>query len=94
MLRCGRGFSWADLSQECTPFAEAGGILTARTGLESERNQGRVHMDEHVAPRMPGLGEEAPDFEAVSTFGPIRLSDFRGKKWVVLFSHPADFTPV
>lgn len=51
-------------------------------------------MDEHVAPRMPGLGEEAPDFEAVSTFGPIRLSDFRGKKWVVLFSHPADFTPV
>jgi peroxiredoxin (alkyl hydroperoxide reductase subunit C) len=39
------------------------------------------------------LNEAAPDFEAVSTQGPIKLSTFRGK-WVVLFSHPADFTPV
>ncbi len=42
---------------------------------------------------IPAIGEEAPDFEAVTTHGKIRLSDFRGK-WVVLFSHPADFTPV
>jgi peroxiredoxin (alkyl hydroperoxide reductase subunit C) len=42
---------------------------------------------------LPRLNEPAPDFEAVSTQGPIRLSDYRGK-WVVLFSHPADFTPV
>ncbi len=39
------------------------------------------------------LGMMAPDFEAKSTFGPLRLSDYRGK-WVVLFSHPGDFTPV
>jgi peroxiredoxin (alkyl hydroperoxide reductase subunit C) len=39
------------------------------------------------------LGEVAPDFEAVTTQGTIRLSDFKGK-WVILFSHPADFTPV
>ncbi|HDN05694.1 MAG TPA: redoxin domain-containing protein, partial [Candidatus Bathyarchaeota archaeon] len=39
------------------------------------------------------LGEKAPDFEAVTTHGKIRLSDFKGK-WVILFSHPADFTPV
>lgn len=39
------------------------------------------------------LNEPAPEFEAVSTHGVIRLSDFQGK-WVVLFSHPADFTPV
>jgi peroxiredoxin (alkyl hydroperoxide reductase subunit C) len=39
------------------------------------------------------LGKPAPDFEATTTHGPIKLSDFRGK-WVILFSHPADFTPV
>ena len=41
----------------------------------------------------PVLGMPAPDFEAITTFGPVRLSDLKGK-WVVLFSHPADFTPV
>ena len=39
------------------------------------------------------LGEKVPDFEAVTTHGKIKLSDFKGK-WVILFSHPADFTPV
>ncbi|MCF8564348.1 peroxiredoxin [Alicyclobacillus tolerans] len=39
------------------------------------------------------LNEPAPDFDAVSTHGRIKLADFQGK-WVVLFSHPADFTPV
>jgi peroxiredoxin (alkyl hydroperoxide reductase subunit C) len=43
--------------------------------------------------RIPRINEPAPDFEANSTQGPIRLSDYRGK-WVVLFAHPADFTPV
>ncbi len=45
-------------------------------------------------PRMPTIGQEAPDFEAITTHGPMKLSDFKDKKWVVLFSHPADFTPV
>ena len=39
------------------------------------------------------LGETAPDFEAVTTHGPMKLSDYKGE-WVILFSHPADFTPV
>lgn len=39
------------------------------------------------------MGDLAPDFEARSTKGMIRLSDYRGQ-WVVFFSHPADFTPV
>jgi len=39
------------------------------------------------------MGDVAPDFEARSTLGPVRLSGFRGR-WVVFFSHPADFTPV
>jgi len=39
------------------------------------------------------IGATAPDFTAESTFGTLRLSDFQGK-WIVLFSHPGDFTPV
>ena len=39
------------------------------------------------------IGQMAPDFEAVTTFGNIQLSDYKGK-WLVLFSHPGDFTPV
>lgn len=43
---------------------------------------------------MPHIGDTAPSFEAVSTQGPVKFpSDFKGK-WIVLFSHPADFTPV
>jgi peroxiredoxin (alkyl hydroperoxide reductase subunit C) len=41
----------------------------------------------------PVIGEPAPDFEAETTQGPLTLSGLHGK-WVVLFSHPADFTPV
>lgn len=39
------------------------------------------------------IGDTAPDFEARSTIGPVRLSAYR-KRWLILFSHPADFTPV
>ena len=39
------------------------------------------------------IGQMAPDFEAETTFGPIRLNDYKGK-WVIFFSHPGDFTPV
>lgn len=39
------------------------------------------------------IGDVAPDFEARTTHGPVRLSDYRGR-WLVFFSHPADFTPV
>lgn len=45
--------------------------------------------------RIPRINEAAPDFQAKSTHGVIKLSDYTGKgKWVLLFSHPADFTPV
>jgi alkyl hydroperoxide reductase subunit AhpC len=40
------------------------------------------------------LGEVAPDFEAETTEGRIRFHDWIGDYWVVLFSHPKDFTPV
>ena len=40
------------------------------------------------------LGDTAPDFEQDSSMGRIRLHEYLGDSWGVLFSHPADFTPV
>lgn len=53
-------------------------------------------MDEITTARpLPRLNEPAPDFEAVTTHGRLQLSELTaGGKWVLLFSHPADFTPV
>ncbi len=45
------------------------------------------------APSLPRLGMPAPPFQAETTHGTIRLEDFKGS-WLILFSHPADFTPV
>ncbi len=43
---------------------------------------------------MPRIGDKAPDFEAVTTTGKLKFSDYIKGSWVVFFSHPADFTPV
>jgi peroxiredoxin 2/4 len=48
---------------------------------------------ETIVSCIPRVGDPAPVFEAETTFGILRLEDFRGS-WLVFFSHPADFTPV
>lgn len=43
---------------------------------------------------MPRIGDNAPDFEAITTIGKLKFSEYIDGKWALLFSHPADFTPV
>ncbi len=56
--------------------------------MTNDRQISNVEAYNHIT-----LGMMAPDFDAMTTHGNIKLSGLRGK-WVVLFSHPADFTPV
>ena len=50
-------------------------------------------MTDTPMPVMPRLNEPAPAFSAQTTHGPRSLADYAGR-WLILFSHPADFTPV
>ncbi len=52
-----------------------------------------THDENTTAPTMPRLNEPAPAFNAKTTHGVKTNEDYKGK-WLVLFSHPADFTPV
>jgi len=60
----------------------------------SDASETPVGCCEPQAVRIPLIGEAAPAFEAVTTQGPIRFPDDYKGKWTILFSHPADFTPV
>lgn len=51
-------------------------------------------MEQQELYSIPRIGDKAPDFEALTTTGKMKFSDYEPGKWKVLFSHPADFTPV
>ena len=52
-----------------------------------------MNTAESTLPAMPRINEPAPAFEAKTTHGVKKLGDYKGR-WLILFSHPADFTPV
>jgi len=51
-------------------------------------------LTKKVEPKAPLIGDPAPPFEAESTSGPVKFPEEFAGRWVVLFSHPGDFTPV
>ncbi|WP_281986518.1 peroxiredoxin [Aquimarina aggregata] len=53
-----------------------------------------MEVTEQKITTIPRIGDMAPDFEAMTTKGKIKFSEFAKDKWIVMFSHPADFTPV
>jgi len=53
-----------------------------------------METEENKIYYMPRIGDNAEDFEATTTLGRLQFSDYADGKWVILFSHPADFTPV
>ncbi|MCF8229549.1 MAG: peroxiredoxin [Bacteroidales bacterium] len=60
----------------------------------NEEKMNKMEEKENEMISMPKIGDLAPDFEAVTTWGKQKFSEYAKDSWVVMFSHPADFTPV
>lgn len=53
-----------------------------------------IKMETSIVANLPRIGDIAPDFDALTTTGPLKFSEYNNGHWVIFFSHPADFTPV
>src|ERR1041385_2582354 len=77
------------------PAMRVGFVSLERLATAPRRQNPNQETIMRTEARIPRINEPAPAFEAKSTHGTIKLSDYTEKgKWVLLFSHPADFTPV
>src|SRR5580693_3929150 len=68
--------------------------VTSRVTADPHAIQRRIHQFERRLPMGLTIGDTAPVFTAATTEGRISFHDWAGDSWVVLFSHPKDFTPI
>src|SRR5690606_40590306 len=70
------------------------GTSPALHGLDANQSSSARTSNQEEHDMTIRLGDTVPDFEQDTSIGPIKFHDWAGDSWVVLFSHPADFTPV
>lgn len=77
----------------CDPKMYEKYVAGIRASVDATASDHQATSSARPLARLPGLNQAAPNFRASTTHGPRSLEDYVGK-WLILFSHPADFTPV